>query len=771
MLDHQDGAALAHPADQLHDAIHILMRHARSRLVEQHHFWRQRQRGGDLQGPLATIGELDRLDAPVTGQADILQQGARLVVELVQGRLGAPEIVGVPTPALQRHPDVLERGQMREHGGDLEAAYQAEPRHLRRALAGDVLTHEPDGSARRLHELGQHVEAGRLAGAVGSDQRVDRPGLHLQIDRIDRHEAAEFSRQIPSFENYVGHLDDFPAPLAWLLCISRATVQDCLGEARGATGQREPARVSPDVTYRRHAPVEMPRIRRLRLAALWLAVTAPLAACNLGPDYARPGSVFPAAWRGAATTDAQAWPSGDWWRGFRSPQLDALMTLARAQNLDIVAAIARVRQADAQVRIAGAPLLPTVGVGGGASYERIGSTGSRGRFGAVTTGTGAVIATSGSGRYRDLRQYNVTGDISYEADFWGRNAAVLESAKASAMFSRFDREVVALTVLTNVATAWFTALDLADRLAIAKQNLADAERTLAVIQARLTVGTATALDLAQQQALVQGERAIVPGLRNQLEQELTGLGILVGRPPEEISVRPGTLVDLALPAVYPGLPSELLARRPDVAAAEAELVAANADIKAARAAFFPVIQLTGSGGYQSLALSTLLGPGAALISLAANASQPIFDAGTLRGRLELARGRRDELVANYRRAILQAFTDVENALTALRFTADQQALQEQAVATAQRAADIARAQVAAGTVDVITVLTAQSTLYSAQDTLAQVRLLRFQALLNLYKALGGGWSQPEVSIPAQFPGLSPGRVGGGFALPVGDNVK
>ena len=511
----------------------------------------------------------------------------------------------------------------------------------------------------------------------------------------------------------------------------------------------------------------------MRVAALGLAVTAPLAACNLGPDYTRPGSVFPAAWRGAATTEAQAWPSGDWWRGFRSPQLDALMTLARAQNLDIVAAIARVRQADAQVRIAGAPLLPTIGLGGGASYERIGSTGSRGRFGAVTTGTGtgAVIATSGSGRYRDLRQYNVTGDISYEADFWGRNAAVLESAKASAMFSRFDRELVALTVLTNVATAWFTALDLADRLAIAKQNLADAERTLAVIQARLTVGTATALDLAQQQALVQGERAIVPGLRNQLEQELIGLGILVGRPPEQISVRPGSLVGLALPAVYPGLPSQLLARRPDVAAAEAELVAANADIKAARAAFFPVIQLTGSGGYQSLALTTLLGPGAALISLAANASQPIFDAGTLRGRLEQARGRRDELVANYRRAILQAFTDVENALTALRFTADQQALQEQAVATAQRAADIARAQVAAGTVDVITVLTAQRTLYSAQDTLAQVRLLRVQALVNLYKALGGGWSRPEMSIPAQFPGLSPGRVGGGFALPIGDNVK
>ncbi len=339
------------------------------------------------------------------------------------------------------------------------------------------------------------------------------------------------------------------------------------------------------------------------------------------------------------------------------------------------------------------------------------------------------------------------------------------------MFSRFDQEVVALTVVTNVATTWFTALDLQDRLTIARQNLADAEKTLAVIQGRLAAGTATALDVSQQEALVAGQRAVIPNLQNQLEQQLIGLGILVGRPPQAITARPGTLVDLALPAVYPGLPSELLARRPDVAEAEAQLVAANANIRAARAAFFPTIQLTGSAGYQSLALTSLFGPGATVISLAANLTQPVFDAGTLRGQLEQSRGRYDELVADYRKAILQAFTDVENALTALRYTAEQLALQEQAVAIAQRAADIARAQVAAGTVDITTVLTAQTTLYTDEDNLAQVRLAHFQALLNLYKALGGGWSQPAGPIPDQFPGLSPGRILGGVALPVGDNLK
>jgi NodT family efflux transporter outer membrane factor (OMF) lipoprotein len=499
-----------------------------------------------------------------------------------------------------------------------------------------------------------------------------------------------------------------------------------------------------------------------------IAMLASLAACDLGPDYRRPATELPLAWRASATTAAQAWPAPDWWRGFRSPELDALIAEAQRNNPDIAAAIARVRQADAEVRIAGAPLLPTVTASATGNYQRTGSGGSR----FVTTSGQTLYTSAGSAsRYRDFRQYTASGDVAYEADFWGRNAAALESARASAVFSRWDQQVVALTVVTSVANTWFTALDLQDRLAIAERNLADAEQTLQVIRARLQVGTASLLDLSQQEALVAGQRAVIPSLRNQLEQEVIGVGILIGRPPEALAVRPGTLKDLALPAVYPGLPSELLARRPDVAEAEAQLVAANANIKAARAAFFPAIQLTGSAGYQSLALATLFGPGASVLSLAANATQPIFDAGTLRGQLEQARGRYDELVADYRKAILQAFTDVETALTALRFTADQLALQEQAVATARRAADIAGAQLAAGTVDITTVLTAELTLFGDEDTLAQVRLAHYQALLNLYKALGGGWSQPAGPIPDQFPGLSPGRIGGGFALPVGDNIQ
>ncbi len=359
----------------------------------------------------------------------------------------------------------------------------------------------------------------------------------------------------------------------------------------------------------------------------------------------------------------------------------------------------------------------------------------------------------------------------YQTDFWGSNLARYEAAKAAAVFSRWDQDTVALTVVTSVANTWFTALSLQDRLTIAKQNLASSEQVLTVVRARLAVGTASELDVAQQEALVAGERANIPNFRNQLEQEVIGLGILVGTPPEAIAARPGTLVDLALPPVYPGLPSQLLLRRPDVAEVEAELVSATADIRAARAAFFPNIQLTGSAGYSSLALNTLFGPGATVLALTSSLTQPIFDAGTLRGNLEQARGRRDELLANYRKAILQAFTDVENALTAWRFTGEQLVLEQRAVDVAQRAADIARAQVAAGTVDITTVLNAEITLFNDRDILAQVRLAHFQALLNLYKALGGGWTQPAGPIPAQFPGLSPGLVGGGLALPVEGDLK
>jgi NodT family efflux transporter outer membrane factor (OMF) lipoprotein len=410
-----------------------------------------------------------------------------------------------------------------------------------------------------------------------------------------------------------------------------------------------------------------------------------------------------------------------------------LIDAARVHNFDIQAAIARVRQADAQARIAGSPLLPTVSASSDASWSRQ-ALQSRGG--------------GGNGRVVESRSYSLGPSISYEVDLWGKLRAGREAATATALASRFDQQVVALTVVASVASTWFQALALQDRLAVAARNIHDSEAILAAIRARQAAGTASDLDVAQQETLVAGLRAQVPALQSQLEQQLNALGILTGRPPSAVTVRPGTLATLALPPVAPGLPSALLARRPDVAEAEAQLRAANADIRAARANFFPQIQLSGALGWQNIALSTLFGPGSLFLNAAASATQSIFNNGLTSAQVEQARGRYDELLADYRKAVVQAFTDVENAVQAYKYASAQQALQQRAVDTAQRAANIARAQLLAGTVDLVTALQAQTALFSDLDGLAQVRLARFQALLSLYKALGGGWSVDDVTRPA-----------------------
>ena len=461
---------------------------------------------------------------------------------------------------------------------------------------------------------------------------------------------------------------------------------------------------------------------------------------------------MPAAYRATAETAAAAWPAPDWWRGFHSPDLDALIADAQANSFDIQAAIARVEQADAQIKISGSPLLPTAGVTANNTWQRSGSTRRSGSTGSAIA-VGNVITTTSGGApgqttFIETRTYSITPSISYEIDFWGRLRAQQQSAEASALFSRFDQQTVALTTIAGVANTWFQALADQDRVDVAQRNLNDAQDILKAIEARKEAGTASLLDTSQQASLVAGLRAQIPALQSQLEQQLNGLGLLVGHVPEAVTVRPGTLVALALPEVGAGIPSDLLLRRPDVQSAEAQLVAANADIRSARANFFPQITLTGSGGIESLALNTLFSPGSVLLSAAANASQTIFDNGLKAGQYEQFKGRYDELAANYRKAVVQAFTDVENGLAAYRYATEQERLERDAVATAQLAADIARAQVKEGTLDIVTALQTQQTLFSDLDLLAQVRLARFQALLALYKALGGGWSAQDVQAPA-----------------------
>ena len=249
--------------------------------------------------------------------------------------------------------------------------------------------------------------------------------------------------------------------------------------------------------------------------------------------------------------------------------------------------------------------------------------------------------------------------------------------------------------------------------------------------------------MAQQETVVATVNATIPPLKQQLRQNLDALAILIGTTPESVDVTHGNLDQIGQPLVRPGLPSDLLARRPDVAEAEAQLIAANANIAAARAAFFPTISLTATGGFESSALAGLLTPANRVWSLGADVTQPIFQGGALLGQYQLAKGRYEELLADYHKAVISAFANVEDALIALQQSSDLVERQQTAATTAQRAYEFAQAQMRAGTINVLTLLSTETALFSARDALAQAKYAHLQALVTLYQALGGGWQQQE----------------------------
>ncbi len=433
-------------------------------------------------------------------------------------------------------------------------------------------------------------------------------------------------------------------------------------------------------------------------------------------------SAYRAAPKGAAAQAAP--PRPGWWRGFRTPELTRLMEDAAADNFDIAVAVARIVQADAQAQVAGAPLLPAVDLDASASRSQS----------SLATGTGNTV---GGSRQRQLFSASLTA--SYEIDFWGKNRATLAAAQETAVAARFNRDVVRLSTLASVANAYFQVLAAQDRLRIARENVASASRILGVIRERLNVGTVSDLDIAQQESLLATQRAAIPQLEQTRQQTITVLAVLIGRPPEFVDIRGGSMARVAIPRVTPGLPSELLIQRPDIQMAEANLASASANVYAARAAFFPSIQLTAEGGYQSAALKTLFTPQAAFYNVAAGLTQPIFDGFRLQGQLKLQRGLEHELLETYRKSVVSAFADVESALIAVRQTAERERLLREAVASSRRAFDLSETRLREGTIDLVTLLNAQQTLFQNQDALSQARLLRLQAIVSLYQALGGGW--------------------------------
>lgn len=458
----------------------------------------------------------------------------------------------------------------------------------------------------------------------------------------------------------------------------------------------------------------------------------PLGGCFLTGDIPEPGLQIPAFYTGGPKKQQlaeAALPSLDWWRGFGSRELMQIIEQAQLANLDIAAAVARIVQADAQARIAGASLLPVLDLNSDASHSQSSRT------------TGDTSTTSTRTSTVDIHRDNLrlTLNASFELDFWGKNRAALQAAEQTAAASRFDREVVALSTVVAAANAYFQVLATQDRLRSARQDLKSATRVLELIKQRVSAGTASELETAQQQSVVDRLRAAIPPLEQTLTQNRNALAVLIARPPQAVRIRGGTLDSIRIPRVTPGLPSELLAQRPDIRKAEADLAAANANVANARAQFLPSITLTGEGGYQSAVLKILLRPESAIYSAAAGLTQPIFEAGRLQGNLDLQKGRQDELLQNYRKAVIAAFADVENALDAIRQTALRERLQRAVVESSRRAFEISERQFSEGTIDLVTVLETQRTLFEAQDALIQARLAHMQAVISLYQALGGAW--------------------------------
>jgi outer membrane protein, multidrug efflux system len=475
--------------------------------------------------------------------------------------------------------------------------------------------------------------------------------------------------------------------------------------------------------------------RATRLVAALCIVTSS-AGCILTQDIPVPALDIPQAYKATKLTGRNAPPPLDWWRGFGSPELTALMEEAQSVNLDIAAAVARFREADANARIAGAALLPTLAASGPGnllqeSYSRVSGSSLNG------------LSTGG----REVVNYNSALSASYMLDFWGQYHDAAQAAEETSAANRFDRDVTALTTLTAVATAYFQVLASQDRIKTAKDNVASAQRILDAIKERFKAGTGTDLDVAQQESVLANQRAAIPTLRQTLDQNINALALLLARPPESLHVAGGSMNQLAIPRVTPGLPSELLAQRPDVKRQEAQLASATANVGSARAQFFPSIQLTGGGGYQSSGLVSLIQPHAAFFNMVASVNQPIFDGGAILGNFELTKAQQDEMLQDYRKAVISAFTDVDNALVAIRDTTDKLRLQRQVVTASRRAFQLSEQQLKAGTADIVTVLNTQLTLFQAEDTLWQAQLARLLAIVSLYQALGGGW-EPKMEKPA-----------------------
>lgn len=457
------------------------------------------------------------------------------------------------------------------------------------------------------------------------------------------------------------------------------------------------------------------------ISSLVLLVSLTVTGCRHYDPIEQPRVVYPAQWQTSSTVEAEQ-VQRDWWDAFQSSQLNTLVAEALQNNPDILITAERVRQAELQLRNAGASLFPSL---------------------SASASTGSRRNRPDGGEWQDTDSSSASLGVSYELDLWGRVSANVAASRYSFAATRFDQDAATLSVTASVATAWFQWLSLQARVATARENLAIAEGIERIVKVRYDNGVASAADLSRQRSSVLALQSALLPLEMQTRQAYSALAILLGKTTAELQLATATLNDITVPQINAGLPVDIIARRPDLASAEARLYAANADVSAARAALLPGISLSASGGLSGSDLFSLASASQS-VGWSVSLAQTLFDGGRLRNQVTISQSRRVELVETYRKAILLALQEVDNALDSADTYNGQEQQQQQVVEESRRTLRLSEVRYREGSDDLMSLLDAQRSLYQAEDALVQLRVSRLNAAINLYKTLGGGWTLADA---------------------------
>jgi len=450
-----------------------------------------------------------------------------------------------------------------------------------------------------------------------------------------------------------------------------------------------------------------------------------LAGCKVGPNYERPPIAAPEAYRGLAPElpPQGAVSLGDekWWTIFKDEQLQELVREAITQNYDVRIAAARVLQAQASVGITKADQYPQISAGAGAFNTRSPRTKNL--------------------DYVETGPMQVSMSLAWQLDFWGQYRRATEAARADLLSTEWGQKAVIWSLVSNVVSAYFQLLELDAEMNISKNTLASRNESLRLVQIRQKGGTTSMMDVRQSEELVFAAAAAIPDLERRIEQQENLISILLGRNPAPVKRGAGLTEQPLLPDVPAGLPSALIERRPDIQSAEQQLVAANARIGVAKAAYYPQITLTATGGLQSTALTSLFSGPAGFWSLGGQLLQPIFTAGKIRSNVRLTEAQKQELLLRYQQSIQTAFREVSDSLVAYRKNQEFRRQQELLTGAAQDATHLADVRYRGGVTSYLEVLDSDTRYFDAQINLAQGQLNERLALVQLYNALGGGWQQ------------------------------